>query len=333
MRATPASRVELNGTVVGETDPNGILVVRDLQPGRHLVAGARAGFAAASAVVELVEGRSEVVELELVPLPARLTVAADAAGAVLRVGGAAREHRLPVTDLELPPGVHRMTITGPGYVTVEEEIELRPGARTTWDVGLDPVPAGELLASARRQFDRSDYRAAAAGARAVVDVRPEAGAAHLLLGRALYALGRYDDSVVSLWRAILLGEQVVLETNHRHGGGGFRRGFCRGVITLSRTEIAFRSPDEPEHGFSLSAAAVTDVELTETVAGQPFRLNTRVRGDGTGRRNFDYLHRDAVRRREDPDSPLVTILTCPGCDASMAVQAALMAMLSREAFR
>ena len=328
VRAEPSSRIELDGVDVGGTGSSGILVLSGIRPGRHVVVARKQGYTAATNVVEVVDGRSEVVELTLDALPGTLTVTANVPGAILSIEGAG-DHRLPVTRLEVSAGSRRVTVMGEGYEPVDENVEIRAGELTTLDVVLEPVRVGELVRVVRSRFDAGNYQGTVEGARAVLNIRPDAGAAHLLLGRALYQLGRFDESTVPLYRAILLGEQVVLPTNHRHGGGGFRQGFCRGVISLSTSEIAFRSRDEPDHGFTVSPDKVTDVEVADAVRGQAFRLNIQVQDQGTRRRGFDFVHRDTRRQRQDPDSPLFVLLTCPDCDGSMGVQAGLMARLFR----
>ena len=328
VRAEPASQIALDGSDVGSTGSSGLLVLSGIRPGRHVVVARKQGYTEATNVVEVVEGRSEVVELTLDALPGTLTVTANVPGAILSIEGAG-DHRLPVTRLDVSAGSRRVTVMGAGYEPVEENVEIRAGELTTLDVVLEPVRVGELVRVVRSRFDAGNYQGTVEGARAVLSIRPDAGAAHLLLGRALYQLGRFDESAVPLYRAILLGEQVVLPTNHRHGGGGFRQGLCRGVISLSTSEVAFRSREEPDHGFAITPDKISDVEIAEAVGGQAFRLNTRIQDQGTRRRSFDFVHRGTRRQRQDPDSPLFVLLTCPDCDGSMGVQAALMEALSR----
>ena len=325
VRAAPASRIELDGADVGATGATGLLLLSGIQPGRHVVVARKQGYAEATSVVEVLEGRAEVVELTLAALEGRLTVTANVSDARLRIEGAG-DHRLPLSGLEVPAGSHRVTVSREGFRSVEAGVEIRPDELTTLDLVLEPVSVEVSLQAALDEFGAGNYREAAEGARLLLDLRPDAGAAHLLLGKALYELGRFDESTGFLGRAIELGEEVVLPANHRHGGAGLREGFCRGTITLSRNEIAYLSGEQPDHGFSVTPDKVTDLEVSERIDGSAFRLNTRVEDEvrGIRRRNFDFVHRNAARI--EPDSSL---LTCPGCDASLNLQVALMNYLTR----
>ncbi len=333
VHAEPGSRIELDGRPVGSTDDVGVLALSDLQPGRHTVVARMEGRAPATRVVEVSAGRSEVVELVLEALPGALTVTANVSEAMVRIEGLG-DHALPVTRLAVPAGARRVVAAKPGFLPVETTVEVRPDELTTLNLVLEPVPVEQLLQRVRNRFDLGDYRAAIDEARSVLEARADAGEAHLLLGRALYELGAFRESVNFLYRAIVLGEEVELPTNHRHGGAGFNPGFCRGVLTLSRDAVSFRSFDDPDHAFSVAPGGLTNLRVTETTAGgSVLRLNASVRGGGRNRRNFDFLHRNTRRERAAPDAPALNVLTCRGCDASMDVQAQLMDLLSRQATR
>ena len=332
IRAAAASRIELDGAEVGTTGATGMLLLSDVQPGRHVIVARKEGHADATSVVEVAEGRAEVLELAMAPLPGRLTATASVADVLLRIAGVG-EHRLPLDGLELPAGPHRVTASREGFRTVVSDVEIRPGALTTLDLTLEAIPVDELLQAAAGQLAAGDYRAAAEAARSVVSMRPDAGAAHRLLGTALYERGDFEESIVSLSQAIRLGQEVVLSTRHRHGGAGLREGFCSGTITLSRTAVTFVSQDEPEHGFSTTPDRVTGVQVAESSGRNAFRLNASLEDADGGRRNFDFVHKDAVRTRRERDSLFLRgvelVLTCQGCDGSLDVQAALMNYVSQ----
>lgn len=333
VRAEPASRIELDGADVGTTGATGMLVLSGVQPGRHVVVARKEGHREATSVVEVAGGRAEVLQLALAPLPGRLSVTADVAGALLRVGDA--EQSLPLRGLELAAGSHRVTVSREGFTTAVHQVEIRPGADTTLDLRLEPAPIDDLLRTAAGQLAAGDYRAAVEAARSVVSMRPDAGAAHRLLGTALYERGDFEESIRPLRQAIRLGQEVVLSTRHRHGGGGLREGFCNGTISLSRTAVTFVSRDEPEHGFSTTPDRLTGVQVEQSAGRNAFRVNASLTdADGGRRRNFDFVHKDAERTRRGRNSLFLPqgverVLTCRGCDASLDVQAALMSYVSQ----
>ena len=331
VRAEPGASIDLDGTESGRTDDAGMLLLTGLQPGRHVVVARKPGYASATAVVEVAPGRSEVVELAPAALPGMLTVRANVADATLRIDGGP-EHPLPLLRFEVPPGSLRLTAARPGYRNAEHEVDVRPGESTSLDVVLERVPVDELLRDARNRFDAGRHRDAAAGAQAVVDLLPDAGEAHLLLGQALYELRRFDESARSLARAVTLGQVVTLAANHRHGGLGLRAGFCPGVISFSRDGVSFRSDTEDDHGLFAAPGAILDLE-PEHAGGRVVRIDARILETDGGRerrRNFDFVHKDTLRAA-DADSDLFTVLTCRSCDASMDVQLALMQHVNRQA--
>ena len=329
IRAAPTSVIEVDGTEVGSTGSNGFLVLSEIQPGRHVVVARKEGYAEATSTVEVQEGRAEVVELASTALPGRLTVTANVSDVLVRVGDAG-EQRLPLNGLELSAGSYRVTASRDGFRPVAKDLEIQPSALATLEFVLEPVPIDELLQGAVGLLASGDFRAAVAAARSVVGMRPESGAAHRLLGMALYEQRRFSDSIDPLKQAIDLGEEVQLSAKHRHGGGGFREGFCSGTITLSRNAITFESADQPDHGFSVGPDGLKDVEVTESYRRNAIRVNTTVQAADRGRRrsNFDFVHRNTERTKKDRDS-FALVLTCRYCDASLNVQFELMNHVAR----
>ena len=323
VRAAPGSRIVIDGVDGGLTDDNGLLIFADVQPGRHVVVARKDGYSATTSVVNIVAGRSEVVELALEQLAGRLTITANVGDAIVTVNGI--EQPLPLVGFEVPAGSHRVRVSRAGFRTVDDSVEIRPGGITTLDLVMDPIPVDELLSVARNSFEGGRYREAADGARSVLATHPDAGAAHLLLGLSLYRLNVFSESLGPFLRAIDLGERVVLEAKHRHGGLlGMRPDFCVGSITLSRGEIAFRSRNDSDHDVSTTPDRVTDVEVEDMGAGgTALRFNTRFEGE-----DFDFVHRDSVTYEAPPNARTVTVIACRGCDASLNVQEELMRYLT-----
>ena len=75
---------------------------------------------------------------------------------------------------------------------------------------------------------------------------------------------------------------------------------------------------------------MNDVTVTEPYRRNATRVNTRVQaGDrGQRKRNFDFMHRETQRTRNEENS-LLFVLTCRYCDASLNVQLALMNYVSQ----
>ena len=337
VRGDPSSTIELDGTAVGVVPPSGAaVVVPDVPPGEHFVSARREGYLPVTRVVEVTGDRAAVVDVTTEGMPGRLTASADIPGAVLRIGSA-EARPLPVTNLEIPVGAHDLLVDREGYRPIADRVDVRPGQLVSRDFILEAIPHEErvraALAPAEAHFRARDYRAAVDALRSVLDVVGDSPRANWMLGAGLYELGEFPESVTPLARAIALGAEVVLPAKHRHGGGGFREGFCEGTLTLSLGEIAFASFDAPDHGFAVAPDKVAQPTITGSVAGFPFRLNTSVRDPERGieRNNFDFVHRNAARQAAPEESLRLIVLGCPDCDGSLHVQQTLMRTLIRAA--
>lgn len=319
IRARPGSAVQLDGADVGTTDGSGVLDLAGIRAGRHVLVARKEGYADAVATVSVVPGQSEMVELSLVELPGALTVTANTPDVTVRIEGVG-DYGLPVTGLEVPAGLRRVAASKPGYLPVEDAVDVRRGEAATLALVLERVPVETALGEARSHFNLRSYREAALGARAVLAEYGGSGEAYLLLGRAVHELGRFDDAANFLGRAIELGQEVELPARHRHGGLGLRVGFCDGVISLSGTEVAFRSAVGSDHSFVVAPDRIRAVNVGED------RIDMRIAVVDGGRereRNFDFVHTNTVRGATD-NSRLLTELSCRNCDGSLMVLGTLL---------
>ena len=334
IRGDPSSSISVDGVFVGIVPESGVVVVREAEPGSHFVVARREGYRPVETVADVAHGQAEVVDATRGGMSGLLTVSADVAGAALRIGGA-DERALPVTDLEIRPGSHDLAVSREGYRPVRDRVDVRPGQVVSRNFILEAIPHEErvmdALGPALAHFEAGDYRAVVDTVRSVLDIVGNSVLAYWLLGVGLYELGEFVESARSLTMAIGLGAEVVLPAKHRHGGAGFREGFCTGTLTLSLDEIAFVSADEPGHGFAVAPDKVTEPTVAESVGDYPFRLNSSVRDPERGivRNNFDFVHRRAARQAAEPDSPRLIVLGCQDCDASLGVQQVLMTALIR----
>ena len=329
VQAAPESLIEIDGAQVGATNQAGVLVVTGMQAGRHIVVASKEGYETVNRGVEVIPGRSDVVELTMVPRPATLSVTASVPDAIVRIAGVG-EYRLPVTGRRIEPGSYRLTVSKPLFVEVEEDVEVRAGQSATLDFVLRPRPVDELLSEVRTLFNTRRYSDVVRGARTVLELHPQAGEPYLLAGRALYELGNFDDSAAFLRQAIDLGQEVELPTKHRHAGLGLLENFCDGVLSLTKDEVVFRSFSSQDHGFRAAPQRMLELRPQAARNRRVTRIDSRIAVLEGGRertRNFDFLHKDTIRETNREGISL----SCRGCDASMNVQAALLQYLRRSA--
>ena len=333
--AEPNSRIVLDDHEAGFTSENGILRIDGVGLGGHLLRAEKDGFDTVRTQIEVAEGVSQVVELLATALPGRLTVTTNAAAARVAIDRG-DPSAAPVNEIEVESGRRLVTVSAPGYNTYEEYVEIAAGATTTHHATLEEASLDAEMAQLERLFADRRYAVAADMANMTarmllswreqgIDVRENLGRTLAIQGRALYATGSFAESIQPLYNAVQLGHEIELPIKHRHGGGGFRQGFCTGTLMYSLDEIAFRSIDDPDHGFAVEPQDISNIERAEAQGGVLSRLNTEVEGRGS----MDFVHPNSEQRRRDPDSALVTDIVCRDCNQALAVHERLLQFLTR----
>ncbi|MBL0221081.1 MAG: PEGA domain-containing protein [Myxococcales bacterium] len=116
----------------------------DVSPGPHVVRAEAPGFAPLEKREVAVEGHSELVELELQPLPAKLTIETER-GARVSVDGRGIG-TAPVAPIDLPAGRHVLTIIRSGREAVARELVLGRGQVMTVRERLSPTERRRAVA-------------------------------------------------------------------------------------------------------------------------------------------------------------------------------------------
>ena len=314
IRAQPESLVQLNGDEVGTTDSSGLLSLAKVPAGRHFVVARKDGYANAEATVEVIAGRAEVVELSSAELPGMLTVTANTGDVKLQIDGVG-ERSLPITRIEVPAGLRRVTASKPGYLPVEESVDIQAGEVATLALVLERESVEQFLIVPQRHYQLGKYRDAANSSYRLLNDYPDSGEAYHLLGLSLLELRRYADSSKALAQAIDLGETIGMRAKHRHSGFGFREGFCEGKFVLTRTNISFQSASDHSHSFSVTPDKIQSVNSTWE------KIDTRImilKGNRERKSNMDFIHPNTVRMSKD-QSGLETELSCYRCDGRLTV--------------
>ncbi len=109
----------------------------DVEPGEHVVRAEAAGFQPAEKKERAVPGHSGLVELALVPLPARVAIATDH-DADVRIDGR-RVQLVPGRSLDIEAGHHLLAITRRGHEPITRELVLTRGQTLALDEPLVPT--------------------------------------------------------------------------------------------------------------------------------------------------------------------------------------------------
>jgi hypothetical protein len=133
LSAMPASE-DTGAKATLDGKPVEMFVPIDVAPGEHQIAVEAPGYVSVNERRRVVEGATELVEVELKPKPARVTIHVDA-GAQIAIDGRPVGDA-PVPAQELAPGHHVVAITARGREAVVHEIELERAEAKTLDVHL-----------------------------------------------------------------------------------------------------------------------------------------------------------------------------------------------------
>lgn len=106
--------------------PEPLHVMRAIEPGRHKVVVTAPGYFPAERAKEVIRGTPNLVEIELRPRPAVVSVRAPD-GAQVSVNGRPAGVTPLVRPIELPPGKHLVTITRRGHRPWSREIAVKRG--------------------------------------------------------------------------------------------------------------------------------------------------------------------------------------------------------------
>jgi PEGA domain len=136
------TRLSIASPIVGATAsidgavPLPLPVTPDVEPGTHTIVVSAPGFHPQSRTLDVPEGSTVTVALELEPIPARLQVQAPA-GAELYVDGQ-RVARLPLREaITVAPGLHQLGVARRGYDLFVRELDLHRDEERRIDAPLE----------------------------------------------------------------------------------------------------------------------------------------------------------------------------------------------------
>ncbi len=133
LSAMPASE-DTGAKATLDGKPVALFVPVDVAPGEHQITVEAPGYVSVSERRRVVEGATELVEVELAPKPAHLAIHVDAGAQVAIDGRPVGDAPLPAQ--ELAPGHHVVAITTRGREPVVREVELARDQSKTLEIQL-----------------------------------------------------------------------------------------------------------------------------------------------------------------------------------------------------
>ncbi len=128
---TPGARAAIDSDALSEAP-----VIKEAAPGKHKVRVELDGYFPQSVEGVAVEGRFIVVEVNLEPMPAALTVDAPAGAEVTIDGKPVGEAPLP-RAVDLPAGTHQVLVLARGHRAWSQEVKLGRGEKKDVHAKLD----------------------------------------------------------------------------------------------------------------------------------------------------------------------------------------------------
>jgi hypothetical protein len=246
----------LDGTRIGTTDAEGVLVFGPVQPGKHEIVVRKSRHREERRDLTIAAGSERSVEVMLTLLPGTLSVSSNVADAEVRVGSS-KVYTGRVDGLELAPGRYEVTVSKLGYRAYAGTVNLEAGGSARIDAALEPLAPKALVALAEDEFVGEHYDRVVALCEMVLAEKPNRPRANLLLGASYLRTGRSADSVAPLLKAVEGGERVAAPVHQRRATLG--TGQAPGLLILGRNEVTFRSPDDPGLDFAVQLRGVRRV--------------------------------------------------------------------------
>lgn len=145
----PGASLAVSGLLESDKTPTTLW----LKPGRYTLEISAEGHLPSSRELTVGAGDREALTVALEAAPGALEIRTEPAGATITLDGEA-VGKSPVLREGLSAGAHRLRVEAPGYVSLDQAIQVRPGKLTRLELTLAPIrsltaaaPPEEPLAS------------------------------------------------------------------------------------------------------------------------------------------------------------------------------------------
>jgi hypothetical protein len=306
------STVLLDGQVKGVTGSDGLLPLKSVKPGEHVLVVRKAAFQEDTRKIFVKAGQSNLEEVSLNPSPGSLSVRTNVAGARIEIPGVG-VFTDQVSEQQLQAGTYQITTSLTGYKPDVKTVEIRPAEAAIINLTLNPITVAEMLAQAETDFSASRLDAVIETCKTILAKQPDLARANLLIGVSLYHSKKYAESLGYLNKAISAGEKITLPIKHHHQAL-MNDSFCTGSLTMGAGTLAFSSP----HGFDVSASKLEAIRYEPIKAG---RVSVDVlvqRGSKERKDTYNFHVPRAFTRPYKPGSSLI-VKDCTDCQEETGV--------------
>jgi hypothetical protein len=316
-------QVILDGKEIGPTNQDGLLNLKDLKPGHHILIVRKEKYQEANSTLDLIAGQSQVFQANLAPLPGRLSVISTVAGASIEISGMGN-YSDSVSDLRVKPGTYHIRLVKNGYQPLTREVEIKAAEPISLELTLQPLTANELLGQANEFFSKKEFDKVINTCQTLLNSQPNNPQANYLIGNSYYISGRYGDSISYLAKAINSGLTVNIPLKHIHKLI-LGENLCTGQLSFEKGAISFRSI-VGGHDFTVPINKLLELSYEPQKAERLHVVIAIPKGNKEDRKTYNFHPIEATTEPVRANSDIYTV-RCSGCPHNMSALLDLIKLL------
>ncbi len=243
------------------------LILRSLPVGSYNLLVKKNGFFDETRAFDITKGKRRRVEINLKPMMAILTVAANVADAQISIENVGKFTR-PLRKFFVKPGVYRINVQRRGYLSQTFTLDLKnPGQEQVTNVVLQPLRINSVIALASESIKSGNYTTAAELTNDILLLNPLHAKANLLYGLIEFDRGEISASSYFL-KAIRKGETAILPVKILEDSGGQK--LIEAELLLDREGISLRSSTRFDLNYRIAMLDISELRLGGDPALMPY---------------------------------------------------------------
>jgi tetratricopeptide (TPR) repeat protein len=272
----------------GKSDENGVFKFR-VENDLILVQARKTGYQTASITVTPAAAQKEI-QLVLKPIPARIILNTNVAGAFVLIDGDDKKHDL-TESISLEPGRRKLTVAALGFKSQTLDLDLQPNQKVEKTISFDALPVAELINQAEQFLKSKSMPEALRLCEYVFKSEPNNPVANRLAGTIYLEKQDYARAEPYLLKALDGNESIALSVRRHHNEKFEMSGAhnaCRGLLRLSRNAVEYQGLHVTTENFkvSYSQIQIAGLQIKKNVA---LFLSLKVTEAKGGRREYNFF--------------------------------------------